>query len=95
MLKFVFDFATFWDPFGLPFGILLDSKIGSKSGLKSIRNHIVEIYPGPRTLEYVGPQVRIPREKTMYIAGWKRLDPPQFGQKITKSSFEKKIASGG
>ena len=24
----------------------------------------------------------------VYIAGWKRLDPPQLGQQITKFSFE-------
>ena len=32
----------------------------------------------PAGFEYVGPRIRIPRAKSVYIAGWKRLETPSL-----------------
>ena len=43
----------------------------------------------PEGFEHLGPQIRIPREKTGYTTDWKRLETTQSGQQITKVGIEK------
>ena len=43
----------------------------------------------PAGFEHFGPLIRIPREKTMYIAGWKRLETPTVVKKSPNLLLEK------